>query len=76
VVFTQGSRCGSAIKWWNEKINENNRSWVRSPARATLFFKICYLYNPTGISDKLCCTTLSDVVQQKIGLILFVIIVG
>jgi hypothetical protein len=28
-------RCGSAIKWWNEKINETKRSWVLSTARAT-----------------------------------------
>jgi hypothetical protein len=26
----QGSRCGSAAKWWNEKINEIERSRVRS----------------------------------------------
>jgi hypothetical protein len=30
-----GSRCGSAVKWWNEKINEIKRSRVPSPARAT-----------------------------------------
>jgi hypothetical protein len=33
-----GSRCGSAVKWWNAKINENKRSRVCSPARATFYF--------------------------------------
>jgi hypothetical protein len=28
-----GSRCGSAVKGWNEKINKIKRSRVRSPAR-------------------------------------------
>jgi hypothetical protein len=31
-----GSRCGSAEKWWNEKINKIERSQVCSSARATL----------------------------------------
>jgi hypothetical protein len=34
-----GSRCSSTVKWWNEKINKNKRSRVRSPARATFFLK-------------------------------------
>jgi hypothetical protein len=40
-----GSHCGSAVKWWNEKINENKRSRVCSAARANLFkifsFVVC-----------------------------------
>jgi hypothetical protein len=38
IFLKMGSRCGSAVKRRNEKINENKRSRVRSPARATLFF--------------------------------------
>jgi hypothetical protein len=34
-----GSRCGSAVKGWNEKINEIKRSRVCSPARETFFLK-------------------------------------
>jgi hypothetical protein len=32
-----GSRCGSAVKWWNKKTNKIKRSRVCSPARATFF---------------------------------------
>jgi hypothetical protein len=38
-MSAHGSRCGSAVKWWNEKINEIKRSQVHSPARATFLKK-------------------------------------
>jgi hypothetical protein len=39
-----GSRCGSAVKRWkNEKINEIERTRVRSPPRATSLKKYCPL---------------------------------
>jgi hypothetical protein len=31
--YALGSRCGSVVKWWTDKINEIKRSRVRSPAR-------------------------------------------
>jgi hypothetical protein len=41
--FNLGSRYGSAVKWWNEKINEIKRSRVRSPARATIFLNTLFV---------------------------------
>jgi hypothetical protein len=43
-----GSRCGSAVKWWNEKLNESKRPRVHSPARANLFFKEGNKNTPMG----------------------------
>jgi hypothetical protein len=39
LLFSTRSRCGSAVKWWNEKINKIKRSRVRSPVRATFCLK-------------------------------------
>jgi hypothetical protein len=41
VVIFKRSHCGSAVKWWNEKINKIKRSWVCSPALATFYKKCC-----------------------------------
>jgi hypothetical protein len=38
-MLLAGSRCGSAVKWRNEKLNKIKRSRVRSQARATFFQK-------------------------------------